>query len=302
MSLQSRQRNQGSPPSDDHPEEVKRQAVLRKLSSFLTIGATGATFRYSGSLLPFTLDEQGLPVRKSQRTSLLDLPDLRRYCRQCRVETNWQPSDELPGAGKLRDILFTCRNCDQSDTVLWLKWSEEDSGGEVTLAGEYPQPEVRIPAELNLAEENQQRYSRALICRRHGFGLAALAYLRRVVEGEIDALLRLVIEAAELAGIDRPAIQHVERALNGGTFEQKASAAGSALPVDLKPGGHNPFSLLVTVPSLGLHNENEEQCVEFFDEIRDVFEYLFRNLRFRNAEAAAYAKRLGDTTRKIGGR
>jgi len=42
----------------------------------------------------------------------------------------------------------------------------------------------------------------------------------------------------------------------------------------------------------GLHSKSEEECVEIFDRVRKVFEYVFGNLNVRIEEARDFVKSL----------
>jgi hypothetical protein len=65
--------------------------------------------------------------------------------------------------------------------------------------------------------------------------------------------------------------------------------AVAILPPSLRPGGHNPIDALHDLVSDGIHRRSEEECIEIFDRVRFVFEYLFREIDARRRSAAEYA-------------
>lgn len=73
---------------------------------------------------------------------------------------------------------------------------------------------------------------------------------------------------------------------------QQRLGPSSILPGHLKPGGHNPFDVLHDFTSEGLHSKTEEECLQIFDQVRLVFEYLFRHLTVGTEDAKLYAKSL----------
>jgi hypothetical protein len=50
--------------------------------------------------------------------------------------------------------------------------------------------------------------------------------------------------------------------------------------------------MLHDLTSDGLHSKSEEECVDIFDRVRKVFEYVFGNLQVQIEEARAFVKSL----------
>ena len=169
-----------------------------------------------------------------------------------------------------------------------------DQGGSFLKVGQYPPLEInpRPDLETRLGPANTALYKRALICRSQNFGLAALAYLRRVVENQMNSLLDLVVSAATAASFHPEELAKVEGIKKTGRFEAKAEFAAKILPPYLRPGGHNPLGVLTSLPSEGLHGKSEAECIDIFDRVQLVFEYLFRSLNASSEEATEYVKRL----------
>src|SRR6185312_5329500 len=70
---------------------------------------------------------------------------------------------------------------------------------EVVKVGQYPEPSVKISKALsnNLGKDASELYRKALICRNNGFGLAAVGYMRRVVEDKTNELIEIAATLAE---------------------------------------------------------------------------------------------------------
>ena len=50
--------------------------------------------------------------------------------------------------------------------------------------------------------------------------------------------------------------------------------------------------MLHDLTSEGLHSKSEEECIDIFDRVRNVFEYVFGNLNVQIEEARTFVKSL----------
>jgi hypothetical protein len=79
----------------------------------------------------------------------------------------------------------------------------------------------------------------------------------------------------------------------GGILDDKIEYAAKLLPPHLRPEHRpNPIDVLHDLTSDGLHSKSEEECVEIFDRVRKVFEYVFGNLNVQIEEARTFVKNL----------
>ena len=216
-------------------------------------------------------------------------------CSLCGQTQKW---DLGPGAehGKL---IYKCRNCKKEFGLYYYIWSGPDQyNHEFQKVGQYPQTEARIPSELrkHLSESDLESYKTALRCRSYSYGLAALAYLRRVVENRMNDLLDLTAELAKSYGFAREDLEQLESVKDGKAFFEKVNYASKILPPNLKPGGTNPMDLLQDLAGKRIHALDEEECIEIFDVSRHVFEYLFRELEVRKSDTGRFLEGVKDFT------
>lgn len=69
-------------------------------------------------------------------------------------------------------------------------------------------------------------------------------------------------------------------ALNGGTSMTRSAMLLNCLPSHPRPKDQpNPIDKLHELTSEGLHSKSEGECIDVFDRVRTVFEYVFGNLR-----------------------
>jgi hypothetical protein len=224
--------------------------------------------------------------------------ELRLYCShpKCKNDQRWEIAGEnriWEHEGEpLTHKTYGCRNCGESVVDFFIYWIEKDGVGEFFKVGQYPSVEVQPASDLRLSSEDLGLYRKALTCYSVSFGNGALAYLRRVVENKMNSLLDLVYEAARTSGTSEDDLASLIQVRQTGFFEEKARIAAKYMPANFRPGGSNPFDILADFASKGMHWESEEQCLEIFERIRKVFEYLFRNLSFTTTEAKEYVETL----------
>jgi hypothetical protein len=236
------------------------------------------------------------------------------YCDACDHETTWKLASpaEVPEMAR-----YTCKNCtanarDVRFALRWVverkkeikrggpidyevKWAE----GHVTKYGQYPEIFDRISKPINkrLGEIHAKYYRSAIRLRNFNLGIAALAYMRRVVEDTVNQLLDILINEARVAGahVDLP---ELERVKTGKVFEKKIEFAKALVPKRLMHGGHNPLDKLHAVASEGIHALSDEECVAVFDSARAVFEYFFENLPEQQKAEEGFGKALSDLGQK----
>ena len=228
----------------------------------------------------------------------LYLPDtIESHCQNqdCNGVRFWQLQGKSGlGTTAFSEAVYICKNCNQQRQTYYLLWNRKvREVSSFQKVGQYPPPEEIIPRELGAAltkksKEDLQYYKNALRCRNFNFGLGALSYLRRVVENRMNQLLDLIAELAKAHNFEPPQIVELETIKTSRTFDEKITFAAGILPPSLRPGGHNPVDLLHDIASDGIHNKSDEDCIALFDVSRQVFEYLFKELQVRKAEADSY--------------
>jgi hypothetical protein len=225
------------------------------------------------------------------------------FCEQCGKDTNWETT--IYSGVSYRDGFgnkeYVCRNCKNQKMTYHFCWGGSQ-GGKILFfkLGQWPALQERIPNELqrNLDRVSLSLYYKALRSRNQNLGLGALAYLRRVVEDKINSVLDMIAEEAKGVGFAHAEVAKLEATKTSGLFKDKIDLAVAILPPSLRPGGHNPLDALHDLVSDGIHRRSEEECVQIFDRVRFVFEYLFREIDARRRSAAEYA----DSVAKIASR
>jgi hypothetical protein len=167
----------------------------------------------------------------------------------------------------------------------------------VMKVGQYPALTVSIPKGLEkaLGSDASGLYRKALISRNAGFGLAAVGYMRRVVEDKTNELIEVAAQYADSNGAEPETVAAIRAAVNPNEYtpyEQKLKLAATVFPANLKVGDVNPLQILFRDVSKGLHGLSEEECIEIADEIRTVFEYVFENLKAQVSDRRAFMEKI----------
>jgi hypothetical protein len=220
------------------------------------------------------------------------------FCETCEKDTNWETqiysADYKAG---FSEKAYRCRNCTLKFVKYFYYWGKASSPDGAFLffkIGQWPALQERIPTELkkNLDRSSQTFYYKALRCRNQNLGLGSLGYLRRVVEDKINSILDMIAEESKQVSFAAGELARLQEVKTKGLFKDKIEFASIILPPSLRPGGHNPIDALHDLASDGTHRLSEDECIQVFDRVRVVFEYLFREIDTRRRSASEYAASL----------
>lgn len=234
-----------------------------------------------------------------------------RFCERssCLKETTWLVGTTLEGNAKAENgsfdfnaVPYACGLCRQNTLVVLyelLNWSAAKSGGlkyhhtAVRKIGQAPPQDTQVPPELiGRLGSTAAHYKKALICRNIGYGIGAMAYLRRVVDEKTDELIDVMADLSQTYNASNEEIQQLLDAKSESRYSQKLQVAAELIPLALRPGGINPLGQLYKYTSIGLHGKTDDECVAIFDDLRADFEYVFRNLHNQAEERREFAKRV----------
>lgn len=235
-----------------------------------------------------------------------------KMCSPCGKETTWRKMQKTkitvaePGPDIPFDVAgYSCALCRKNSMVVLyqnLDWTEDPKSTftpkswhhlAVRKIGQVPPQEVDIPAELDKRlGATAGYYKKALICRGQNYGIAAMAYLRRVVDEKTDELIDVMAELARTYGVEEDQIARLLKVKSEVRYEEKMKIAAELIPEAVKPGGVNPLGQLYHFASVGLHGKTDDECIAIFDDLKADFEYVFRNLHLQAEERREFAKRV----------
>jgi hypothetical protein len=247
---------------------------------------TAPLYRQVIIILPADIVE-GQNLRTPQKISIL--------CGECDHPTNWElDTTALRPLGNLAHVIYHCANCKNS-SVTFIILTNLISTAELAIqkVGQFPPQEV-IPSKAvkKALGDRLSLYVKGMTCRQHSFGIGAHAYFRRLIEETTGDMLDALADALRELGVDPTALKKVEQAKQAQPFDEKVRLAAEVFPEHLRPGGQNPFGLLHTLLSRGLHTLSDDECLEIVDDMKDILEYVFKELKAYVAERKVYAERL----------
>ena len=133
----------------------------------------------------------------------------------------------------------------------------------------------------------------SLICLANGYGIAAFAYMRRIVESNIDGLLDMLKEDIEATNDASPLLAKLAELRNESPMSDKISIANEALPDHLIPSGTNPLGRLYKVLSEGIHTYSDETCLERASNVQACLKYLISELASRKKNRESFSGMIG---------
>ncbi len=219
-------------------------------------------------------------------------------CNKCEKETTWSL---LVGANEGKghcSAEYRCNLCNARQIHFYLY--NDVKKGAVYKSGQHPEPSISIPKPLEKGlKDSIEHYKKGLISFNQGYGIAAAAYFRRVVEERTVELIDVVADLARANGTSDKEVEKILASKSERTYDKRLEVASQMIPVSLRPGGANPLGRLHGLLSGALHAEDEEGALKTAEEMRYILEHLFINLKDYIDAQKEYAKRLQQPTKAL---
>lgn len=211
----------------------------------------------------------------------LSKPTIKMACSACGSDQTYVMINEYydgkgytnyPSAGEVVQAVFLCAGCQKSKRTFYLHIHDDRNG--VTKVGQYPAWDISGNRQVErLLGEHKSYLRRGLICESQGYGIAAFAYYRRIVEETIDKLLDEVTELLDGGDLER---YREALALTKTTrvTSEKIDIIKDLIPPVLRPQGMNPLRTLHETLSEGLHARSDEECLSSAEVVRAVLTFL----------------------------
>lgn len=183
-------------------------------------------------------------------------------------------------------INYLCMGCSSFEMNFSIRFSPD--GESVQKIGQYPSYTHKISSNLKefLSDEYLDLFKKGITCESQSYGIGACSYYRRIVELEIGNLLDQI--ESEVENSDLEEFKELVREAKESHFaSNKINFLAKVIPSFMKPGGRNPLALLYEVLSIGIHQLNDDQCLEQAEAIRETLESTIRLL---NANKDAISK------------
>ena len=236
-------------------------------------------------------------VGQSPPKVYIQLPqEIRMDCEACCHKQPWDihsPHRGQAAADMLCNTRYDCRACHASK-YYWLYMEFDDEGGIVTKVGQVPALELQPPPLIaaGMEKDDLRLYRHALTCRHSSFGIAAVAYLRRIVENRTNFLIDLIAARLQEEEPSSALLLQVEEIKIDRRYSRKIEFAADMLPKSVRVGGQNPVSALHDLTSEALHGLSDEESVDVFDRCQLAFEHVIKRLRQDQDEDQSFKEAL----------
>ncbi len=206
--------------------------------------------------------------------------------------------DGLNYAGQIFRADYVCSSCKIDRKVFYLHFfnikTKNDEEDEIDLyvqkVGQYPAWSIQIEQTLEeILGKHKELFKKGLICESQGYGIGAYGYFRRITENIIDDLLDSLLEV-----LDDSEKQKYSDALKltkqTKIAQDKIRLVKDLLPTSLRPDGMNPLDVLHSALSEGLHERDDEDCLEYADAIKKVLTYLVNQILKKKEDSKVFTE------------
>lgn len=185
---------------------------------------------------------------------------------------------------------FKCASCCKEKHEYLVEQIVGEDKISIQKWGELPRKKLdRDPLLKQFFSNDGECYEKAVVCLANGYGIAAFAYMRRIVENNIDSLIELIKSDVSDTDKDSPTLSNLAALKKESPMSDKIKIANSALPNYLIPSGLNPLGRLYQVLSEGVHSLSDAECLKRADTIQACIKYLIGELASRKKNRDSFS-------------
>jgi hypothetical protein len=236
------------------------------------------------------------PTVYEKNDLLTDMIEL--HCSECSAERPYRLQEQLAAHGEeimrieegrvgdrpqhspypFQLLEFRCTGCASHRQRFWLQFDFRDAW--VRKIGQCPPWSIDISDDIRATlGEDASLYKKAKILMSQSYGVGACAYLRLLVESQIETILGLVRDVRLERDASDEDLVEVEEAMESHHFEDKLDVAGEYAPESLHVDGHNPIAILHKQYSECLHPpSSDDESMEVALRLAGSVEYVLREL------------------------
>jgi len=228
----------------------------------------------------------------------INRPPISFFCPACKsvqtyiMSNNYWDGHEysnFDSAGLSLHALYSCVGCGTHTRDFYFNIAMDRKS--IEKVGQFPPWEISGDKNIEkMLGNHKQHLSRGLICESQGYGIGAFGYYRRITEEIIDSLIsdiESIIPAADKAAFaDAYAKVKTTRQTS-----EKIELIKDLLPSSLEIEGMNPFGILHSALSEGLHANSDQECLSYAEAIRESLVFLSSQIsETRNRKTAFTVK------------
>ena len=170
-------------------------------------------------------------------------------------------------------LTYTCRNCSESIKRFAIRifYDGETNNWIVSKYGEIPSFGPPTPSRaITLIGGERNLFLLGRRCENQGMGIGAFVYYRRVIESQKNRIFDELIRVISKISPDDGVLKEIEAAKAETQFTRAVDKIKHALPQALFINGYNPLTLLHSALSKGVHEHNDDECLELASSVRTV--------------------------------
>ncbi|MBK5565900.1 hypothetical protein [Ensifer sp. SSB1] len=219
-------------------------------------------------------------------------PDIRLHCRVCEGERTFRcatTSNSISWDFRITSAhpIYRCGDCLEETKQYSLRITFADEGdGQLYKYGEYPPFGIPVSNRVLrlFGKVDAELFLKGRQCENLGYGIAAFAYYRRVVENHRNDLFDEIIKVCQTVGASAELIEELKAAKKEISFSKSMEKIKTGLPQGLLIDGHNPLNALHGALSVGLHGESDEDCLSNAQAVRLVLSDLIERIALLKQE------------------
>jgi len=190
-----------------------------------------------------------------------------------------------------------CSYCNKFRIDFMVNIFKEKKEGELFARkiGAFPPKEIKPEKDIlsYLLPEHQEYYKKALMNLSQGYGIGAFAYFRRITEDIIKKVIKDVINL-ELEGNEKVKKAWEDYQKNH-VMSSLLDSINPYLPNAILDIGDNPLRLLYETASLGIHELNEDECLDKAQLIDVLLQFVISKMN----EEKSTVKKVREAIKKL---
>lgn len=189
---------------------------------------------------------------------------------------------------------FSCVSCKSEEHSFWVEQEVTEETVRLQKFGQQPRKKLERDSKLQkFFKADAEYYEKALISLSNGYGIAAFAYFRRIIELNIIQLLDLLASDLDPKDTDNPIKLAIDELRKESPMSNKIKIANNALPDYLKPEGLNPLGTIYSYLSEGVHSLTDEECLVKAEDLQACLSFLVAELASRKRNKDNFKKMVG---------
>jgi hypothetical protein len=245
-------------------------------------------------------------VKEGQKRTSLLIKEIDQFCEQCKQVRPFQNFRSSGGGvghplAKIKYLEsgtsyfeYTCASCRKEKHEFLVEQLVDETSIKIQKYGQLPRKKLERDSNLQkFFKDDAEYYEKAIISLSNGYGIAAFAYFRRIIELNINRLLDFLLDDLDISDSQSSIKTAIDDLRKESPMCDKINIANNALPDYLKPDGLNPLGRIYGILSEGVHSLSDAQCLEKAEIVQACLSFLVTELASRKRNRSHFKKLVG---------